>query len=168
MIGKLFKFLTKTVLWAIFIALIIPVGYFAVRMGQPMELPEYKGLTYYQYLEWEKFEQHENWEKNGDAYRAKNPDSGLTEAGCNGTTFALGHGGLFFSTPLAIIMDSVMADKPFDAVHFLPNWWAMFEKEHLVILGAGPNRFPACRIPGAIPDDYALSVGAQLPGMVQE
>ena len=167
-VGKLFKFITKTILWVIFLALIIPVGYFAVRMGQPMDLPEYKGLTYYQYIEWEKFEQHENWEKNGDRYRAQNPDSGLTEAGCNQSIFVFGHGGLFLSQGPSLILDSVLLDAPFDALHFLPNWWANFEKQHLSILRSGPKRFPACRIPGVIPDDYALSVGAQLPDVVQK
>jgi hypothetical protein len=137
-------------------------------MGQPMDLPEYKGLTYYQYLEWEKFEQHENWKKNGDAYRAKNPDSHLSEKGCNGSSFATIHAGLFLSQSVAIIVDSTLLEEPFDAIHFFPNWWGRFEREHAGQLAANPNRFPACRIPGAIPDNYALSVGAQLPDIVKE
>ncbi len=162
-IGKTIKFLTKTVLWAIFLALIIPVGYFAVRMGQPMDLPEYKGLTYYQYVEWEKFEQHKNWEENGDAYRAKNPDSGSSEKACNGSSFATVHAGLFLSQGPALILDTVLLDRPFDALHFLPNCWANFEREHAGQLAANPHRYPTCRISGVIPDDYALSIGMQLP-----
>jgi len=68
MIGKIIKFLIKAVLWVVFIALIVPVGYFAVRMGQPMDLPEYKGLTYYQYLEWERLEQEKHLKAVNDNY----------------------------------------------------------------------------------------------------
>ena len=162
-IGKLFKILTKTVLWAIFLALIIPVGYFAVRMGQPMDLPEYKGLTYYQYVEWEKFEQ----EKSGAEYEATHEvnypvDSWTTAGGCIVNDLAFGHVGLFLSQGPALILDTVLLDRPFDAVHFLPNWWANFEKQHLIIMRENSNG-PVCNIPSVIPDDYALSVGAQLP-----
>ena len=167
-IGKLFKILTKTVLWATFLALIIPVGYFALRMGQPMDLPEYKGLTYYQYLEWEHIEQ----EKHLKEYYAKNPSVRGEKFEkintCGIAQFTLGHTGLFLSQPLLVAEKSIVADEPFDALHFLPNWWASFEKQHLVILRGNATRHPICRTPGAIPDEYALSVGAQLPEMVQE
>ena len=162
-IGKLFKILTKTVLWAIFLALIIPVGYFAVRMGQPMDLPEYKGLTYYQYVEWEKFEQ----QKSAAEYEATHeihPNAEGTDitTRCVAIDLAFGHAGLFLSQGPALILDTVLLDRPFDAVHFLPNWWANFEKQHLIIMRENSNG-PVCNIPSVIPDDYALSVGAQLP-----
>ena len=159
MIGKLFKFLTKMVLWAIFLALIIPVGYFVLRMGQPMDLPEYKGLTYYQYLEWEHLEQ----EKTLEEYRKNHTveyDGNVNL--CSVATRLTGHAGLFLSQGPALILDSVLLDRPFDPVHFLPNWWESFENEHLVILRGNSSGHPACRIPSAIPDNYALSIGVQL------
>ena len=167
-IGKLFKFLTKTVLWAIFLALIIPVGYFALRMGQPMDLPEYKGLTYYQYLEWEHLEQEKQLEEHYAKYPAVQGEKFEEVNTCGIIAFAFGHTGRFFSQPLLIAEKSIMADEPFDVLHFLPNWWRNFETDHLKTLRGNENAHPMCRIPSMIPDDYALSVGAQPPGMVQE
>ena len=167
-IGKLFEFLTKTVLWAILIALIIPVGYFAVRMGQPMDLSEYKGLTYYQYVEWEHMVQREHL----DEWHAKNPSVQGEEYEkintCGIISFAFGHTGRFFSQPLLLIERSVMTDEPFDFIRFLPNWWENFERNHLATLRGNSTAHPICRIPSVIPDDYALSVGAQPPKIVQE
>ncbi len=156
-IGKLIK-------WAILLALVIPVGYFAIRMGQPMEQPEYKGLTYYQYLEWEHMVQEEHLEE----YYKNNPSAEETKRfekinSCGVISFAFGHMGRFFSQPLNIIVASVMEDKPFDVLHFLPNWWSGFEVNHLKTLEGNSNRHPICRTPSVIPDDYALSVGAKLP-----
>jgi hypothetical protein len=34
--------------------IVVPVGYLAWRADQPMELPQFKGYTYYQYLNWRK------------------------------------------------------------------------------------------------------------------
>jgi len=48
---KGFTLLFKTILPALLVAVLIPIEYFAWRAGQPMELPEFKGLTYYQFLE---------------------------------------------------------------------------------------------------------------------
>ena len=166
-IGKLFKILAKTISLAIFLAVAIPVTYFAVRMGQPMDLPEYKGLTYYQYLKWESLE----YEKLGEAYRINNPtpatnvDAGV---GCNINARLFGHIGPFFSQPLVTVFEAKKFDTTIDTTRFFPNWWAGFEKGHLQILRGNSMRHPICRIPSVIPDDYALSVGAQLPGMVQE
>jgi hypothetical protein len=162
MIGKIIKFLIKAVLWVVFIALIVPVGYFAVRMGQPMDLPEYKGLTYYQYLEWERLEQ----EKHLKEYFTENPATQEEYENINGCAVisrSFGHSGRFFSQPVILLERSVIEDKPFDFMRFLPNWWMMFEENHLKTLHANSTGHSVCRIPDEIPDDYALSVGAQLP-----
>jgi hypothetical protein len=159
MIGKLIKFLIKTVLWVVLISLIIPVGYFALRMGQPMDLPEYKGLTYYQYLEWEHLEH----EKRLEEYRSKHTveyEGNLNP--CSIAAFSTGHAGLFFSQGPALILDSIMLKRPFDVFRFLPNWWANFEREHQIVMRSNSNRASACRIPAEIPDEYALSVGVKI------
>jgi hypothetical protein len=159
MIGKIIKILIKAVLWVVFIALIVPAGYFAVRMGQPMDLPEYKGLTYYQYLEWEHLEH----EKRLEEYRLERvvEHEGKVNP-CSIAAFSTGHAGLFLSQGPALILDSIMLERPFDVVHFLPNWWANFEREHLIVMRSNSNRASACRIPVEIPDEYALSVGIKI------
>ena len=164
MARKIIKFLAKVVLWAVFLALIIPVVYFAVRMGKPMDRPEYKGLTYYQYLEWHHLEQ----EKSGKAYRAAHPtppegyDIDVGKA-CTANALVFGHVGLFFSQGPALILDSILLNRPFGMSHFLSNWWVNFEREHLVIMRGNSSGHAICRIPDVISDEYALSVGAQLP-----
>jgi hypothetical protein len=47
-------FLGKLVLLILLVTLVVPIGYLAWRADQPMELPQFKGYTYYQYLAWRK------------------------------------------------------------------------------------------------------------------
>ncbi len=49
-----FALLFKTVLLALLAAILTPVLYFARRAGQPMDLPQLKGMSYYQFLEMHK------------------------------------------------------------------------------------------------------------------
>jgi len=178
-IGKLFKFLTKTILWVIVIALIIPVGYFAVRMGQPMDLPEYKGLTYYQFAEWRK----QSYDDLAQRYQESHPDKEVKMGMCNGTDNGAAVAQWVQSatyTYAAIspelqktwrLSENDMKSIPVGATWatFLPHWWKSFETFQLMLLKYSPHQSVVyCRVPDRIPDDYALSVGAQLPGMVQE
>lgn len=50
LIGKLIDAIFKAVLLVLVIVILTPIVYFAWRAGQPMDLPEFKGLTYYQVL----------------------------------------------------------------------------------------------------------------------
>jgi len=50
----LFKTIFKIIMLTILLAIITPILYFAWRMGQPLSQPEFKGLTYYQFIEWRK------------------------------------------------------------------------------------------------------------------
>ncbi len=53
---KAIKFVFKTIaaatLAAIILAFILPIIFFAWRAGQPMEAPQFNGLTFYQYMTW--------------------------------------------------------------------------------------------------------------------
>ena len=51
-IRKGFALLFKITLLALLIALLTPILYFAWQMGKPLSQPEFKGLTYYQFMEW--------------------------------------------------------------------------------------------------------------------
>ena len=51
-ITKLFGTLIKTVLVLLMLALLAPILYFAWRANQPMDMPEFKGLTLVQYEDW--------------------------------------------------------------------------------------------------------------------
>ena len=53
-IAQLFGTLIKAVLALLILALLTPVLYFAWRANQPMDMPEFKGLAYVQYMDWRK------------------------------------------------------------------------------------------------------------------
>jgi hypothetical protein len=53
-IAKLFVTLIKTALILLMLALLTPILFFAWRANQPMDMPEFKGLTYIQYMDWSK------------------------------------------------------------------------------------------------------------------
>ena len=48
------KFLGNIVLIIVLATIVVPVGYLAWRADQPMDLPQFKGYTYYEYLAWRK------------------------------------------------------------------------------------------------------------------
>jgi len=53
-ITKLIGTLIKAVLALLMLALLAPILYFAWRANQPMDMPEFKGLTFVQYEDWRK------------------------------------------------------------------------------------------------------------------
>jgi len=48
------KVLGTIILILLLVTIVVPVGYLAWRASQPMDLPQFKGYTYYQYLNWRK------------------------------------------------------------------------------------------------------------------
>lgn len=46
------KVISTGILVLMLVTIVVPVGYLAWRADQPMDLPQFKGLTYYQYLAW--------------------------------------------------------------------------------------------------------------------
>jgi hypothetical protein len=53
------KVFGKIILILMLATIIVPIGYLAWRAGQPMELPQFNGLTYYQYMSWRKAALHQ-------------------------------------------------------------------------------------------------------------
>ena len=76
-----FALLFKTTLLALFFATLAPIVYFAWRAAQPMELPEFKGLTYYQFLEWRSIAHNELEVK----YQASHPQAEVKMGRCDNT-----------------------------------------------------------------------------------
>ena len=149
MFGKLFKFITKLVLLIGLVAIAIPAGFLAWRMGQPMYLPEFKGLTYYEYLDWREQE----FTKLAEQYQAQYPDKEVKEGMCNNT-------GLVVVTYVGIPSVGLRAalSKP-EWDSFLTTWWSAYEGALLLTLRNHPHQaVPYCRIAGVIPDDYIASI----------
>ena len=155
------KTLFKLTFLAFVLAIMTPIAFFAWRMGQPMDAPEFKGLTYYQYSTWIREEYDKAWKDvDMEAYRVKHPNSGLDADACANVDFVL-HGASVFSLGLDMILANILGDEPFPA-HPLLTWWQRFEAIQVGLLD-NAGGYPACRIPDSISDDYALSVGAKLP-----
>jgi hypothetical protein len=85
-IRKGFALLLKITLLALLVAVLTPILYFTWRAAQPMELPEFKGLTYYQFLEWRKIAQNDFELK----YQASHPETTVKVGVCEGVDRVLG------------------------------------------------------------------------------
>ena len=135
----IFKIISTGILILLLATLVVPAGYLAWRAGQPMALPQYNGLTYYQFMRWQKIAYH----KLAVDYKAAHPNNPM-------------HGGLDMCFNVALGMDlstrlpvsgiETLAGvfpglkkvvTPRDWVNipqevtvqtFLPIWWGIFEK----------------------------------------
>ena len=152
------KTLFKLTLLAFVLAIMTPIAFFAWRMGQPMDAPEFKGLTYYQYLDWTRQEYDKAWEDvDMEAYYVQHPNSGLDADACFQIDMVT-HVGPFVTEGANIILTRVLLNEPVPALP-LQTWWNRFEQVQVFLLAGGDGG--SCRISTSIPDDYALSVRAQ-------
>ncbi|MGD0879165.1 MAG: hypothetical protein ABSA01_13605 [Anaerolineales bacterium] len=132
------KLLGNIVLIIALATIVVPVGYLAWRADQPMDLPQFKGLTYYQYLNWRESSYH----KLAIEYRAAYPNAKMGEGwdACFDVDTA---GDLGLKLPLAGFYTLVGAfpnlgkyvtppDRQYIPKHvtlltFLPDWWLIYE-----------------------------------------
>jgi len=110
-IRKGMSLLFKTILLALLIAVLTPILYFAWRAAQPMELPEFKGLTYTQFTEW----------------RVMSCKKYLDPSGCSipghiaADLFAAGIASTF------LVIENPQMFEFVTPYNFLPTTWSMFE-----------------------------------------
>jgi hypothetical protein len=135
-IRKGLSLLFKTILLALLIAALTPILYFAWRMGKPLPQPEFKGLTYYQYMSWRKMAAEDAIAK----YVAAHPGYEYTGIGEPLTACYSGHFSImsFFGPAQAFSYTlAALAGKTPDKLHplptgvtllnFMPKWWDTFE-----------------------------------------
>lgn len=159
------KTLFKLIMLALVLAIVYPAGWLAWRMNQPMDAPEFKGLTYHQYTAWMREEYDKAWvDVDMEAHLAKHPKSKLNAERCYEIAIRTTHiAPLVVGLPLNMVLETVLLDEPFPE-HPLQTLWQRFDDMQVGFLASNVNSY-FCRIPGAIPDDYALSVGAKLPDL---
>lgn len=160
-ITKLFGTLIKTVLALLMLALLAPILFFAYRMNRPMDMSEFKGLTYVQYMDWRKI----NLEDLATNYDQMYPNGMPTNGGnkvkhgiCFGTNAI---GDILLKFPMAGVYVLSVAhenDWPEGWVpQFLSTWWQTFEEWVWSWAEAAPND-PViyCRLQPNIPtpDQY--------------
>lgn len=158
---RFFKTLFQIITVVVLLAIITPVVYFAWRMGQPMDLPEFNRLTYYELREWKKMVTEE---KVAD-YEATHPNKEYTGWGtrlgaCMNSDIPVA---LFVSVRSVImawqsdelrlqLVDHGMPDEPVTFWNLLPSFWNSYEKLTLSDIKHSPNG-PViyCRIRPDIP-----------------
>ncbi len=158
---KTFKALFQIIIVIVLLAIITPVVYFAWRMGQPMDLREFNGLTYYQVREWKKMATEDLIGK----YEAAHPNQ--EDKGPINRMFACTGGDIpiaFFVSVRSVtvawqseqlrsqLVDQGMPDEPVTISNFLPSLWNTYEKITLSNIKHIPNGpVVYCRIRPDIP-----------------
>ncbi len=133
---KGFALLFKTILLALLIAVLTPILYFAWRMGKPLPQPEFKGLSYYQFMKWRKMAAEDVIEK----YIAFHPNFKYTGVGepitaCYSGDVFIGYVFLppqafsYTVASLAGVMPDELHPLPTGAtlLNFISKWWDTFE-----------------------------------------
>jgi len=135
-IRKGFALLFKITLLALLIALLTPILYFAWQMGKPLSQPEFKELTYYEYMAWRKMAAEDAIAK----YMASHPTYEYTGIGAPLTACYSAHvvGGYIFLPAQAFTyaLAALNGVKPYEKhplptdvtlINFVSKWWDTFE-----------------------------------------
>jgi len=88
-----FKTIAAATLAASLLAIVLPIGFFAWRAGQPMESPQFNGLTFYQYMTWRVKTHNEV----AAQYQATHPNKDVKPWICN----IAGHGTFVIFAPMS-------------------------------------------------------------------
>jgi len=161
-------FLVKLVLLVLLVTLVVPVGYLAWRADQPMALPQFKGLTYNQYLAWRKDAYHQMAVEYKASHLNAKMGGGLDMCYTVDTAGDLG-----LKLPLAgfytlagdypnlvkYVTPEDRKDIPKDVTlsTFLPDWWQIYETFVLDSAQYAPETFVSyCRLQPNIPTPKQL------------
>lgn len=158
---KTFAILFKILALVVLFAIVTPIVYFAWRMGQPMDLLEFNGLTYYQVREWKKMASEDLIAQYETSHPGKEYKGWGSRLGtCIGGDIPIT---LFVSVRAVILawqsdelrlqaVDHGMPDKPVTLWNLLPSLWNTYEKLTLSNIEYSPHA-PAiyCRIQPDIP-----------------
>ena len=163
------KIISTTILVLLLVTIVVPLGYLAWRADQPMDLPQFKGLTYYEYLHWSKNALHQMAVNYQTAHPNAKMGGGLDMCFYTETGFTVG-----LKMPLAgyYTLTSVFPNlekyvTPQDRQYipmdvnlwtFLPDWWKSFE----LLVWASAQHAPEtsvsyCRLEPIIPASASLN-----------
>jgi len=162
-IRKGFALLFKTTLLALLAAVLTPILYFAWRAAQPMELPEFKGLTYYQFLEWRSIAHNDLEVKYKVSHPQVNVKMGVCDTSNRLITFSVSMLQSWWYTYMALTlapeemvkfksMQHSFAPDNVTLLTFFPSWWATYEKFIWSLVEYTPHTSLAeCRLQPNIP-----------------
>jgi len=151
--------LVKALLILLLVVVLTPVVYFAWRAGQPMSMPKFHRLTYYQLLT----ERQQAYDELARSYQANHPNVRVKPGICFYTELGIDIVGALpnsvFYTLAAIFPILKKYVNPQDArrgyipdnvsvINFLPAWWETFEKFIWGLIEYTPHGpVSYCRIP---------------------
>ncbi len=162
-IRKGLALLFKTILAALLVAVVVPILYFAWRMSKPLPQPEFKGLSYYQFMGWRKMAtedviakymvSHPNFKYNGVGEPITACYSGVA---FGGYIFLPTQAFSYTVASLAGVMPDELHALPNNVtlLNFLPKWWDTFEYlfwYNEIHLDSFNNPIAYCRIQPNIP-----------------
>ncbi len=159
---KAINLLFKLILILLILAILYPIGWFAWRAGQPMEMSGFNGLTYYKYVQWQKIA----YQQLAEQYQAAHPNVEVKPRACFQVETFIGAPVQFFGSGFFVLagkypvlqrfldQSDIQAPSGVTWTNFLQNWWQAFEK----FLWGGAEHSPNssvvyCRLqPGDIPN----------------
>jgi hypothetical protein len=149
-IGRGISLLFKLGCLTVLLAVLIPVLYFAWRINQPMDLPEFNGLTYVQFAQWRKMVRNEM----SEAEQKKHPERVYdTKSGCLKTDLGIDATMVIPSVAVLYIAqtypENTKSWEP-DALaaipagrttlfNFLPHLWSVEERKILMVYRGGAH-----------------------------
>ncbi|MBM3125277.1 MAG: hypothetical protein FJZ87_09400 [Chloroflexi bacterium] len=149
----------KIILAGLILVLIVPLAYLAWRAGQPMDMPQFGGLSYYQFMN----ERRQAYLDLAKQYQANHPDKDAKYGICFYTEVGLevfaGFPSSGFYTLAGIYPQLESFVDPRDLRKgsvprgvtwpgFLPAWWETYEKFVWGMAERSPHvPVPYCRIP---------------------
>ena len=139
LIGSLINTVIKIILFGLVATMIAPLAFFAWRANQPMELPQFGGHTYIEWLEL----RHAAYDHLAGEYRMSHPRQNvkdgicfLSEAGIQ-LVAAVPKAGFYALAGLYPTLQRFvdprdrrngLAPPAISWLQFLPAWWATYEK----------------------------------------
>jgi len=177
MFGKILGWIAKLILILMLVTLIIPIAYLAWRADQPMELPQFNGLTYHQYLNWRKTTLHQMAVEYQSAHPNAKMGGGLDMCYRLETSITLGLklplSGYYTLAGIFPYLEETVtqADRQYipngiNPTTFLPNWWKIYEELLWSSANFAPNLpTPYCRLQPDIPSptEYEAMISVSHP-----
>lgn len=131
--------LVKTLLILLLVVVLAPLVYFAWRAGQPMDMPEFHRLTYYQLLT----ERQQAYDELARSYQAGHQNVKVKVGICFNTELGIEIVGALPNSEFYTLASAFTGLKKYvnredvqrgyipenvSVINFLPAWWMTFEK----------------------------------------
>jgi hypothetical protein len=158
----IFKIISTGILILMLATLVVPAGYLAWRAGQPMELPQFNGLTYYEYLNWRKGILHQmavdyqaahpNAKMGGGLDLCFHTETGMTLLGLPMTGFYILAGAFPNLEKNVPLRDRQYIPENVTLSTFMPDWWKAYEQGLWYMADSNiHSSVPYCRLAGTPP-----------------